>query len=147
MPVLVVILLVAWLAPIFIAAQVTSNRGRGGVVGLLLGFFLGWIGVIIALLLSDESGGARSGASRTYRECPRCKEQMRRDAQVCPHCHNESSAWTLKEGVWWHESPSGWYVLDERRNEWVKWEGNSLEAAAQNPPGAAETRERKDSRR
>lgn len=26
----------------------------------------------------------------TYRECPFCKEQMREDASVCPHCRRES---------------------------------------------------------
>ena len=42
---------VLWFLPVYVAAQVTSNRGRGTVSGVLLGLFLGWIGVLIALAL------------------------------------------------------------------------------------------------
>ena len=32
-----------------------------------------------------------------YRECPFCKEDMRRDASVCPHCRNNSEPWVFKD--------------------------------------------------
>jgi len=133
-PVVIAVFILVWLIlPILIASQATHNRGRGGLIGLLLGLFLGWIGVIIALLLSDigQSGAGQKNASHKYRECPYCKEQMRRDALVCPQCHKESSAWTLSDGVWWHRGESGWYALDEPKSEWVHWEGDSLEIAEQ----------------
>jgi hypothetical protein len=56
-----------------------------------------------------------------YRECPYCKEPMRRDASVCPHCRNGSPAWRLHEGRWWFretdEAPWRWY--DEETGDWV----------------------------
>jgi hypothetical protein len=32
------------------------------------------------------------------RECPYCKEPMRRDASVCPHCRRGSPAWEYRDG-------------------------------------------------
>lgn len=51
------------------------------------------------------------------RECPHCKEAMRRDASVCPHCRRESEAWEY-DGRWWTRDPSGarvWFHEDERQ--------------------------------
>jgi hypothetical protein len=72
---------------------------------------------------------------RLDRECPHCKEQMRRDAGVCPHCRRESPAWTLNGGTWWLEGQGQWYWLDDTRGIWVRWE---QEQAAPPPPTAAE---------
>jgi hypothetical protein len=41
------------------------------------------------------------------RECPSCKESMRRDASVCPHCRRESPAWTYRNGHWWATNEQG----------------------------------------
>jgi hypothetical protein len=41
------------------------------------------------------------------RECPSCKEPMRRDASVCPHCRRESPAWEYRDGKWWTSDASG----------------------------------------
>lgn len=57
---------------------------------------------------------------REYRECPHCKETMRRDASVCPHCRHESAPWTLHEGYWWTQVAGEWYWLDERSNSWQR---------------------------
>jgi hypothetical protein len=58
-------------------------------------------------------------AERIYRECPFCKEDMRRDASVCPHCRNESKPWQLYEGRWWRRTDDGtWYWLEEISGEW-----------------------------
>ena len=107
--------------------RITSKKGRGSGLGMLLGFFLGPIGVAITLFLSDKREqqdslqtveAARSQA-QMYRECLHCKEQMRRDASVCPHCRMESKAWTLHEGTWWSTSDDGsQYYLDEEANQW-----------------------------
>jgi len=37
--------------PVYPSAQITSNRGRGTTSGGLLALFLGWVGVLIALML------------------------------------------------------------------------------------------------
>jgi hypothetical protein len=54
------------------------------------------------------------------RECPHCKEPMRRDASVCPHCRRESTAWEYREERWWAPSGDGgddvWY--DESAGRW-----------------------------
>jgi len=41
------------------------------------------------------------------RECPSCKESMRRDASVCPHCRRESPAWAYRNGHWWANNERG----------------------------------------
>src|SRR2546423_9325389 len=53
------------------------------------------------------------------RECPFCKEAMRRDATVSPPCRRESPAWEYREGRWWTASDEGqdvWY--DEVGGKW-----------------------------
>ncbi len=92
---LAIVFLAGWLAPIVIAALITESRGRGALIGVLLGLVLSWLGVVIALLLGEGLVGSAQGPSRLYRECPHCKERMRRDAHVCPHCRYESPAEAL----------------------------------------------------
>lgn len=54
------------------------------------------------------------------RECPHCKEPMRRDASVCPHCQRESPAWEYRDERWWTSSKDGgeevWF--DESIGKW-----------------------------
>jgi hypothetical protein len=54
------------------------------------------------------------------RECPHCKEPMRRDASVCPHCRRESPAWEYRDERWWASSEDGgekvWF--DEPVGKW-----------------------------
>jgi hypothetical protein len=110
--------------PMWVGYRVTEGKGRGGGLGLLLGFLLGWIGVVICLLLSDRRGAAvapeqQPSQAARYRECPHCREPMRRDAGTCPHCRSQSPAWTLHEGHWWSQGDDGgWFWLDEPANAW-----------------------------
>jgi hypothetical protein len=52
------------------------------------------------------------------RECPHCKEAMRRDASVCPHCQRDSEPWKFHDGYWWLERGSTWFWLNEATGEW-----------------------------
>lgn len=70
--------------------------------------------------LSVSQTNGELAATRTHRECPFCKEQMRRDASICPHCRHESPAWTLHEGRWWTKVDGTSYWLDEVANSWQR---------------------------
>ncbi len=72
--------IIFWIIPTFVPhSQGVAKR------------LLGWLGVITLALLPPAKK-AEIVAARNYRECPSCKEDMRRDASVCPYCWSE---------VWW----------------------------------------------
>src|SRR2546422_2304697 len=63
--------------------------------------------------------GPGAPALVALRECPFCKEGMRRDASVCPHCRRESSPWRYEDGRWWSVAPDGTEMwLDEPYGAW-----------------------------
>ena len=76
--------------------------------------------------------------SDTLRDCPHCEEQMRRVAETCPHCHQDSPAWKFHEGAWWSKTGDDWYFWGGRRG-WVKYEGEAASTAgpSTNEPSAA----------
>lgn len=77
---LVLLWLAVWvLIPIFVAHSQGRSKNRAGV---LYGLFLGWLGVLILALLPPRQTGE-------YGECPWCKEDIRVDALVCPHCQRD----------------------------------------------------------
>jgi hypothetical protein len=99
--------------------------------GWVLGCILLWIVVFPLYLvrrgrapLKDgiSAGVSAPAAAAMYRECPHCKESMRRDAGVCPHCRNDSPPWTLYEGRWWVQANvhDAWQWFDESKSIWVK---------------------------
>lgn len=136
-----------WILPVWVAAQVTSGRGRGTAAGVILGMFLGWIGVLIALLLGRQAGAtgqepAAVVAQHPRRNCPHCKESMRRDARVCSHCRLESQAWTLHYELWWVTTNGGqWNWFDESAREWRQIsEPPPSDPGSETPPASAEDR-------
>lgn len=80
---LLIWIVILWIVPVFVGHAIGKSKGRAG---LLYGLFLGWLGVIIVAILPP----VRSSA--THRECPHCKETMRIDATVCPHCQRDVTA-------------------------------------------------------
>jgi hypothetical protein len=132
---------VIWIVSMFAGHAIGKPKNRAGV---WYGFFLGLIGVIIVALLPprpeptlDELEKRRKNMSPQYyekkkaeltaklqsegihRECPYCKEAMRRDASVCPHCRHDSEPWTLHEGNWWAMVDGEWYRRDDVAGTWV----------------------------
>jgi hypothetical protein len=126
-----------WIVSMLVAHAIGKPKNRAG---FLYGFLLSWIGVIIVALLPrvpeitlDELEKRRKAMSpvyyekkkaeltaklqseRIYRACPFCKENMRWDASVCPHCRHESDPWTLHQGYWWVRVDGKWYRLDDMR--------------------------------
>lgn len=67
---------ILWVVPIFVARSQGHAKNRDGWV---YGLFLGWLGVLILALLPPLDDGR-------YGECPWCREDIRFDASVCPHC-------------------------------------------------------------
>lgn len=142
------IVLVVWLLLPLIPASIASRKGHSGELYYLFGLFLFVPALIVALLIQPKTpaparppvGGAepsqlpRAGPASpaagtpwrspppgpgVVRECPHCKEPMRRDASICPHCRRESRAWTYRDGRWWTVDPEGtdvWY--DEALGIW-----------------------------
>ena len=107
----------------FLGGKVWEAKGGGLGVGFLICFFLGLLGFAIVLLANPSSQViAPSRGPRATRECPFCKEAMRRDASVCPHCRLESEPWTYKDGYWWVRRDDGFHYLDERTRSWVRHE-------------------------
>lgn len=70
------LVVVAWMICAIIAAAIGNTKGEAG-LGCLFGFLLGPIGILIMVL----SAGDRV-------PCPFCKEMMKRDARLCPHCRS-----------------------------------------------------------
>lgn len=68
-----------WVLCAIAAAIIGSRKGEAG-MGFILGALLGPFGVLFALL----SQGNR-------KPCPYCKELIRKEATVCPHCQKDLS--------------------------------------------------------
>jgi predicted amidophosphoribosyltransferase len=80
--------------------------------------------VVAGIVAIVRRSGRRRSRSITAdkRECPTCKEWMRRDASVCPHCRMASEPWTFHDGRWWVIRPDATYYLDERSQTWRRFE-------------------------
>ena len=105
----------------------------------VVGCVLLWIVVFPIYLFKRSKTVPKSAVSPTasaqpvaYRECPHCKEAMRRDASVCPHCRHDSPAWRWHDGRWWvrAEGDERWRWLDERSGTWTLLEQPPNAAAA-----------------
>jgi hypothetical protein len=72
---------ILWVVPVFVAVGQGNGKNRAG---LAYGLFLGWLGVIILAFLPPR-------ADERYGECPYCRENVRHDATVCPHCRRALS--------------------------------------------------------
>lgn len=70
------LIVLAWVvAPVVLAAILTSKRNRSGWWTLLAVFF-GWLGLIGMLFLTDQSGP----------KCPLCMNANKAGATVCGSC-------------------------------------------------------------
>ena len=84
---LIWVLLVATQATIFgfISAGIWRSKDGDYGAGFLLGFVLSFLGLAYVAFASPRRPQGR-------RVCPHCRELMRAEGTICPHCHRESAA-------------------------------------------------------
>lgn len=112
--------IILWIVPIFVANSIGNSKRRAGAFyGIFLGWLGVLIVAVLSPLpektLAEQMAAverqrgtfkasvlekkrteiqarmdAENATARRYRECPFCKESMRADATVCPHCRHES---------------------------------------------------------
>jgi hypothetical protein len=142
----VIVLLIVVATTVWVGVDASRRDWQGGTstVGWVAGCIVLWI-VFFPIYLAKRGSaplkeqpssrgtpGAGLLSGGAYRECPRCKEPMRRDADTCPHCRQESEAWRLHEGHWWRRDEQGrWLWLDEQSGVWAIHEPGSTAPAAQ----------------
>lgn len=87
--------LLIWVVCGLIAMSIYKGKGRSSTSGFLAGFFLGPLGIVLALLSSSSATGkvkrklaeeeAMIKAGEAVR-CPMCSELIRPSSKVCIHC-------------------------------------------------------------
>jgi len=88
------ILLLIWILCGIAGGIILSNKGRSGCGGFALGFLLGPIGLVIALVMSTDHKELekRSLQEGEMRKCPNCAELVRVEAKKCRFCGSELPA-------------------------------------------------------
>lgn len=85
-------------ALLFVTAAVTTYNIFTLVIGpfLVVVLFIIWAVGFGSRKIDEHVGVFRETLASIRRECPFCKEQIRKDANVCPHCQRESEPQPLR---------------------------------------------------
>ena len=75
-----------------IPASIAHSKGRNFVLWYIYGVALFIIALVHSLLISKSpEAEAADFRDKGYVECPYCKEYIKPDATVCPHCERDIS--------------------------------------------------------
>jgi hypothetical protein len=83
--------LLFWFVCGLIAGAIYRGKGRSEAAGCLVGFFLGPIGILLAVLSSRNDKGLEKQALKKgeIKLCPYCAEPIRSQAVICKHCNSD----------------------------------------------------------
>lgn len=100
--------LVGWFVVFGVAsARIWRRKGGSYDLAFLSGVLLGPFALAFVVLGTPSGGAGSTGLRPDMRECPHCREPMRRDASVCPHCQRDSEPWFFEADMWWTEDEDG----------------------------------------
>ena len=83
-----IVIIVATLSIVsaLITMEIYKSKNRPALHGFALGFFLGIIGIVIALIMSSEITYRDRVASGEMKVCPQCRNLVLSSVNVCPKC-------------------------------------------------------------
>ena len=82
------VILIIWVVCGIIAAAIAGGKGRSGCGGFAIGFLLGPLGIIWALLMKTDQANINNKAVKSgeMKKCPACAELVKAEATKCRHC-------------------------------------------------------------
>lgn len=80
--------LIIWLVLGFITTMIASSKGLNTALWFFIGFGFGPLGLLCALLASEDEEQVESKMIRigTLKICPKCAETIKNNALICKHC-------------------------------------------------------------